>query len=141
MSDFSYFLIQINAFINCFVGVWKITTLSDLEIAICKNEGIQQFEELELGPLIRHPLVNHYFCVSSDSAGVFKISSQEILTFLTEFMDTHDGEEVKADELLDFIAKKRLVDSKEKLHVRIQSLGYVFQVLCCIARNTYSFGC
>ncbi|XP_035841835.1 protein NO VEIN isoform X2 [Helianthus annuus] len=114
---------KINAFINCFVGVRKITTLSDLETAICKNEGVQQFEELELGPLIRHPLVNHYFCVSSDSTGVFKISSQEILTFLVEFMDTHEGKEVKADELLDFIAKKLSVDSKEKLHVRIQSLG------------------
>ncbi|KAJ0787709.1 hypothetical protein HanOQP8_Chr02g0085331 [Helianthus annuus] len=117
------FELVINAFINCFVGVWKITTLSDLETAICKNEGVQQFEELELGPLIRHPLVNHYFSVSSNSTGVFKISSREILTFLVEFMDIHEGKEVKADELLDFIAKKRSVDSKEKLHVRIQSLG------------------
>ncbi|KAD5508904.1 hypothetical protein E3N88_16607 [Mikania micrantha] len=114
---------KINAFINCFVGVWKITTLSDLETAICKNEGVQQFAELELGPLIRHPLVNHYFCVSSGSSEVFKISCQEILAFLVEFMDTHIDKEVKADELLDFIAKKRSVDSKEKLHVRIQSLG------------------
>nr|XP_043628280.1 protein NO VEIN-like [Erigeron canadensis] len=114
---------KINAFINCFVGVWKITTLSDLETAICKNEGVQKFEELELGPLIRHPLINHYFCVSSDSSGVFKISGQEILNHLVEFMDTHKGKEVKADELLDFIAKKHSVDSKEKLHVRIQSLG------------------
>ncbi|KVH90986.1 protein of unknown function DUF3883 [Cynara cardunculus var. scolymus] len=113
----------INAFIHCFVEVWKITTLFDLETAICKNEGVQGFEELELGPFIRHPLINHYFCVSSDSAGVFKISSKEIISFLVEFMDAHKGEEVKADELLDFIAKKRSVDSKEMLHVRIQSLG------------------
>ncbi|KAL4591072.1 hypothetical protein LXL04_004020 [Taraxacum kok-saghyz] len=114
---------KINAFIHCFVEVWKITTLSDLETAICKNEGVQQFEELELGPLIRHPLINHYFCVSSDSTAVFKISGREILSFLVEYMDAHKGKEVKADELLDFIAKKRSVDSKEKLHVRIQSLG------------------
>lgn len=126
VNDFNLFFIQINAFINCFVGVWKITTLFDLETAICKNEGVQQFEELELGPLIRHPLINHYFCVSSDSTKVFKISGQEILRFLVEFMDVHKGKEVKADELLDFIAEKRSVDSKEKLHVRIQSLGYVF---------------
>ena len=100
-----------------------------METAICKNEGVQQFEELELGPLIRHPLINHYFCVNSDSTAVFKISGREILSFLVEYMDTHKGIEVKADELLDFIAKKRSVDSKEKLHVRIQSLGYVLQVL------------
>ncbi|CAI9290486.1 unnamed protein product [Lactuca saligna] len=114
---------KINALIHCFVEVWKITTLFDLEMAICKNEGVQQFEELELGPLIRHPLINHYFCVSSDSTAVFKISSREIISFLVEYMDIHKGKEVLVNEFLDFIANKRSVDSKEKLHVRIQSLG------------------
>ncbi|KAJ9555637.1 hypothetical protein OSB04_010251 [Centaurea solstitialis] len=108
---------KINAFIHCFVEVWKITTLFDLETAICKNEGVQGFEELELGPFIRHPLINHYFCVNSNSTEVFKISSKEIISFLVEYMNAHKGEEVKADELLDFIAKKRSVDSKEMLHV------------------------
>lgn len=101
-------------------------------MAICKNEGVQQFEELELGPLIRHPLINHYFCVSSDSTAVFKISSREIISFLVEYMDIHNGKEVLVNEFLDFIANKRSVDSKEKLHVRIQSLGYVLQFLFSI---------
>ncbi|GJW27469.1 putative histidine kinase/HSP90-like ATPase superfamily protein [Tanacetum coccineum] len=68
---------KINAFINCFIRVWKVTTLADLEAAVCKKEGVQQFEELELGPLIRHPLINYYFCVSRDSTRAFEISSQE----------------------------------------------------------------
>nr|GEW23166.1 histidine kinase-, DNA gyrase B-, and HSP90-like ATPase family protein [Tanacetum cinerariifolium] len=114
---------KINAFINCFIRVWKVTTLADLEAAICKNEGVQQFEELELGPLIRHPLINDYFCVSPDSTRAFEISSQEVLNYLVEFMGANKGAEIKADELLDFIARERSVDSKEKLHVRIQSLG------------------
>ncbi|GKD81928.1 hypothetical protein Tco_1348767, partial [Tanacetum coccineum] len=87
--------VAINAFINCFIRVWKVTTLADLEAAICKNEGDQQFEELH----------------------------QEVLNYLVEFMDANKGAEIKADELLDFIAKERSVDSKEKLHVCIQSLG------------------
>ncbi|GKA64297.1 histidine kinase-, DNA gyrase B-, and HSP90-like ATPase family protein [Tanacetum coccineum] len=113
---------KINTFINCFVEVWEIITLYDLETAICKNEGVSQYEELELGPLIRHPLVIRYFHVSSDSTGVFKISGEEIVNYLIEFMDTHKGIKVGVENLLDFIAKKRAVDSKEKLHVRIQSL-------------------
>ncbi|KAK9933157.1 hypothetical protein M0R45_020362 [Rubus argutus] len=48
---------KINAFIHCFVGVRRITSLYDLEVAICKNEGIELFEELGLGPLLRNPLV------------------------------------------------------------------------------------
>lgn len=119
------FVIQINAYINCFVEAWKITTLYDLETEICKDLGIQKFDELELGPLIRHPLIVRYFFVRSDATGVFKISGQEILNYLVEFLDTYDCKEVKVNELLDFIAKQRSVDCKKNLHVRIKSLGYV----------------
>ncbi|XP_057497767.1 protein NO VEIN-like [Actinidia eriantha] len=114
---------KINAFIHCFVAVQRITSLYDLEVAICKNEGVEQFEELELGPLVRHPLVVHYFSVSSDVTEVFKITTEEIISCLCEFMDTHKGKEIDAKEFLDFIAKKRSVTSREKLSVRIQSLG------------------
>ncbi|KAK2993282.1 hypothetical protein RJ640_022121 [Escallonia rubra] len=114
---------KINAFIHCFVGVRRITSLHDLELAICKNEGVQHFEELELGPLVRHPLVAHYFGTSSDLTEVFRITSEEIISCLVEFMDANKGKEIEAVELLDFIGKKRSVKDREKLGIRIQSLG------------------
>ena len=122
----SFFHFQINAFIHCFVGVRRITSLYDLEVAICQNEGVGRFEELEMGPLVRHPLVVHYFSVSSDVTEVFRITTEEILSYLSELMNGHKGKEIKADDLLDFIAKKKAVEGREKLAVRIQSLGYVF---------------
>lgn len=94
----------------------------DLELAICKNEGTEKFEELDLGPLVRHPLVVHYFGVSSEVKDVFKITSEEIITFLSTFM-RRKHKDIKADELLDFIAKKKSLDRKELLGVRIRSLG------------------
>ncbi|KAJ6751327.1 hypothetical protein OIU85_001822 [Salix viminalis] len=48
---------KINAFIHCFVGVRRITSIYDLEVAICKNEGIEDFEELGLGPFDETPTV------------------------------------------------------------------------------------
>ncbi|PQQ21620.1 hypothetical protein Pyn_15063 [Prunus yedoensis var. nudiflora] len=115
---------RINAYIHCFVGVRKITSLYDLELAICKNENIQQFEELGLGPLLRHPLVLHYFQVSSDTTEVFKITSEEIVFLLIGFL-THKREvtDDSVEEFLDFIVKRRSVVSKEKLGIRICSLG------------------
>ncbi|KAK1385201.1 Sacsin [Heracleum sosnowskyi] len=113
---------KVNAFIHCFVGVQKITSLYDLELAICKNEGTEKFDELDLGPLVRHPLVVHYFGVSSEVKDVFKITSVEIITFLSAFM-RKKHKDIKADELLDFIAKKKSVEREELLGVRIQSLG------------------
>ncbi|KAI5349822.1 hypothetical protein L3X38_002711 [Prunus dulcis] len=115
---------RINAYIHCFVGVRKITSLYDLELAICKNENIQQFEELGLGPLLLHPLVLHYFQVSSDTTEVFKITSEEIVFLLIGFQ-THKREvtDDSVEEFLDFIVKRRSVASKEKLGIRICSLG------------------
>ncbi|TXG72616.1 hypothetical protein EZV62_001195 [Acer yangbiense] len=114
---------KINAFIHCFVGVRKITTLYDLEEAICKNESIGTFEELELGPFLRHQLVMHYFSVNSDITEVVKITNNDIIICLCEYLDTHKKKDIKIDEFLDFIASKQSLASKEKLGARIQNLG------------------
>ncbi|XP_074337868.1 protein NO VEIN-LIKE isoform X2 [Apium graveolens] len=113
---------KINAFIHCFVGVRKITSLYDLELAICKIEGIEKFEELELGPLLRHPLVVQYFGASPDVRDVFKITSEEIISFISKLIRKKKQKDITVDELLDFIAKKKSVDKKELLSVRIRSL-------------------
>lgn len=115
----------------------KITSLYDLELAICENEGVQTFEELEFGPLVRHPLVLHYFQVSPDIKEAFRIRSEELVTHLHEFLCAHPYKEVKVDKFLDYIAEKRSLPCKEKLTVRIQSLGYVFLNLRCIHDNEF----
>lgn len=94
-------------------------------MAICENEGVEKFEELELGPLLRHPLVLHYFSVNSDVIEVLKITGEEIISFLWKFIYKCKYKEIKVEEFLDFIAKKRSVAGKEKLGIRVQSLGYV----------------
>ncbi|XP_019264189.1 PREDICTED: uncharacterized protein LOC109241829 [Nicotiana attenuata] len=114
---------KINAFIHCFVGVQRITTLYDLEVAISKNEGIEQFEELELGPLLKHPLIIHYFSVNPDMSEVSRITTEEITSLLSEFMDAEKHRKVNVDEFLNFIAVKKSAKTREKLGVRIQSLG------------------
>ncbi|XP_051130076.1 protein NO VEIN [Andrographis paniculata] len=114
---------KINAFIHCYVGARNITSLHDLEMAICEREGIEMFEELQLGPLVRHPLANHYFSVSSDAAKVYRIRTEEIITYLYEFIDLHKKKELEVDFFLDFMLKKKSVSCKEELGIRIQNLG------------------
>ena len=99
----------------------------DLEVEICKNEGIEQFEDLGLGPLLRHPLAQHYFSVNSDMTEVFKITTEEIIILLAEF--TRFRKEIEIEQFMDFIAEKRSVASKEKLGIQIQTLGYVTHLL------------
>jgi hypothetical protein len=125
--------VKVNAFIHCFVGVRRITSLYDLELATCINEGVDSFAELGLGPFLRHPLVIHYFSVRSNVTQVFKITSEEIVRFLIEFLDISTAKAVVGvEEFLEFIAKKRSVGRKELLGIRIQNLGYVMSCLSYI---------
>lgn len=113
---------KVNAFIHCFVGVRRITSLRDLDVEICKNEGVQRFDELELGPLLRHPLVIHYFLVPPETKEIVDITSEQIISYLVEYMDKVKHKSIKPEEFLDFIAEKRSLPVKEKLGVRIQNL-------------------
>ncbi|WRX18951.1 hypothetical protein QQP08_011438 [Theobroma cacao] len=45
----------------------------ELELSICENEGVKTSKTLELGPLLRHILVLHYFLLSSDNTEVTPI--------------------------------------------------------------------
>ncbi|KAH6786758.1 hypothetical protein C2S52_006310 [Perilla frutescens var. hirtella] len=112
---------KINAFIHCFVAARKVTSLYDLEVAICESEGVKQFEELQLGPLVQHPLAVHYFSLTSNVTEVYRIKTEEIVSYLCEFIDTHKKKGIKVDTFLDFICKKQSVSGWEKLCVRVQN--------------------
>lgn len=102
----------------------------DLERAICKNEGIERFEELELGPFLRYPLVMHYFSLNSDMTEVFEITSEEIVCHLAEFIAKRKRRgHFDIGELLSFIAEEKSVSGVEKLGVRIRNLGCVLSFL------------
>ncbi|KAK9072450.1 hypothetical protein SSX86_008884 [Deinandra increscens subsp. villosa] len=111
---------KVNSFIHCFVGVQKITSLHELDMAICESEGVKSFEELELGPILKHPLVVHYFSVGPDVTEICKITSEQIVAYLSIL--PRKKRKTTVDDLLDFIAKRRK-KSRENLCIRIQSLG------------------
>ncbi|CAM0876991.1 unnamed protein product [Alopecurus aequalis] len=118
------FLIEgkVNTFIHCYVAARKIVSIYDLEVEICKNEGVAQFEELGLGPFLQQPLVAHYFFVPADLSEAPKLSSEEIINCLQKFIGNSKGK-VKVESFLDYLAEQKSVSRKEKLGVRVQSLG------------------
>ncbi|CAM0876996.1 unnamed protein product [Alopecurus aequalis] len=130
------FLIEgkVNTFIHCYVAARKIVSVHDLEVEICKNEGVAQFEELGLGPFLQHPLVAHYFLVSADVSKVPKLSSEEIIKWLQKFID-NPKEKVTAENFLEYLADQKSVPGKEKLGVRVQSLGLHISFLRQARRN------
>lgn len=93
-------------------------------MAICKYECIGCFQELGLGPFLKHPLVVHYFSVPSSVTEVFKITAKEIVYFLIKFAEKPTKKEINVEQFLDFIAQKKSVKSRELLGIRVQNVGY-----------------
>ncbi|CAO2823393.1 unnamed protein product, partial [Amaranthus hypochondriacus] len=122
LHQLNYIESKINAFIRCHVAVHKITTLFDLQEALCKNEGIENFEDLELGPFLKQPLVKHYFSLTKDVIQVYEITSDQIVTYLSLFL-YKKRTNIVMEEFLDFVAKKCKVTNPQVLGLRIQSLG------------------
>ena len=131
-------ILQVNSFINCFVAVQKITSLHDLVLAICENEGITRFEELELGPILKHPLVVHYFSIGPDVTEICKITAEQIVAYLSIL--PRKQKKITVDDLLEFIAMKRKKNG-ENLCIRIQSLGYGFYVCFSTYLDYYKNDC
>ncbi|KAI3925956.1 hypothetical protein MKW98_028092 [Papaver atlanticum] len=119
---------RVNSYMDCFVLARRFTSVYDLEIAICKSEGIEKFEGLKLGPLLKHPVVLQYFSVPPDVKQVHKITSETIVTNFVEFVHSCDGEvspevnkitSVKKKKFLQFLASKEAVAHPARLGVRI----------------------
>ncbi|EPS73278.1 hypothetical protein M569_01478, partial [Genlisea aurea] len=112
---------KVNAFILCFIAVEKITSLYELEIALCKSEGVSRYEELELGPLFRHPIVMKYFSLSGDLTQVYRIRTEQIISYLHEFIKTHKNDKPSRRKFLNFMSDKESVSCSEKLCIRIEN--------------------
>ncbi|XP_020529013.1 uncharacterized protein LOC18443902 isoform X1 [Amborella trichopoda] len=114
---------KVNAFIHCFVGVRRITTLYELNSEVCKSEGLDNFEDLTLGPLLQNPLVRDYFSVASDVMEFPKITSQDIISHLSDFMNICKDDDIQVKGFLAFLARKLAFKDPAKLCIRIESLG------------------
>ncbi|OMO71017.1 Leucine-rich repeat, typical subtype [Corchorus capsularis] len=113
---------RVNVFIQCFILVRRITTVYELEMAICENEGVSTFEKLEIGPLLRHPLALRSFALNPDAKEVLKITSDDIIAHLQEYMEGHETQDIFLNEFLDFVAEKQAVASRENLGIHIRNL-------------------
>jgi hypothetical protein len=118
-------------FVDTLVGFMGVGWVSDAANPLSspssgsghRRKGVDWFEDLEMGPVVKVPSCCALYSVSSHVKQVFKITIEEILNYLSEFMNTSKLNKFSADEFLDFIGKKRKVDGRDKLSVRIQNFG------------------
>lgn len=114
---------QVNAMIHSYMAARKIATLFDLSQDLAREEGVKEFEDLGLGPLLCHELVVQYF---SPPAGIKvpKISAGEVIKHLAHCLGHQSKDKLQVESFLSYVANQRSLPSPEHLCVRIQSLGY-----------------
>jgi hypothetical protein len=101
-----------------------MVTLYDLSIDLALEEGVSEFEDLGLGPLLCHKLVVQYF---SPPAGVplHKITTLEVIEHLARFVPKFTKSALSPDAFASFLTNRLSVPSVAYLHIRLQDLRYV----------------
>lgn len=96
-----------------------------MDVAICVDERVSQFEILGMGPLLRHPLIAHYFSISLSTKDFCKIKTEEIYASLSKFMSKRQSlPSLKS--FMDHLMEEYAVSNKEKLGLNIRSFGWVY---------------
>lgn len=106
-----------------YLSARKIATLYDLSNDLASEEGVNDYEDLGLGPLLCHELIAHCF---SPPIGVeiHKITAAEVIQYLAYYIGHQPKESLKVESFLSYVTSQRSLASPEHLCLRIQSLGY-----------------
>ena len=120
--------------IRIFCWMSPITTIYELERALISAENVSTFEELRMGPLIKHPLVAKFFQPPDNLQEIPEITAHQIQKTLMKFLDktmkqaAARGEKHSLEEFLDFFTKSVSKPSPHHLCVRITSFPLAIQV-------------
>lgn len=133
-SQFSKLHGRIDELIKIYCMYTPVTSLHELGIALACSEKVSSYEELHLGPLIKHPRARDYFKPPDDVECAPEITVQQLHGHLTKLVDkTKRGSKHSLEDYLEFVRKKYGLESVAHLCLRIQSFPLLIQVL----KNSY----
>ncbi len=109
-----------------------ITTLHDLSVAIAQVEDVTDYEDLGMGPIIKHPTVRDLFKPPDNLNKPPEISLHKLYKYLMRMMDNRADRrrERKStlEDYLEFVRKKEGLETIQHLCVRVRSYPLLLQV-------------
>ena len=135
---------RIAELIRIFCWMSPITSLYELNRALVASESVSMFEELRLGPLIKHPSVAKFFQPPPDLQDIPEITAHQIQKVLMKFLDktrkaAAKGEKHSVEDFLEFFAKHVSKPSPHHLCVRITSFPLAIQVNNCVHKRLFEY--
>ncbi|XP_055510244.1 uncharacterized protein wu:fj29h11 isoform X2 [Leucoraja erinacea] len=122
---------EIVTFIEAFESIRCVCTLYELSQCLAALKNKKNFEELNLGPLCKHPHVHRIFKVPSSlkDEDIFEIETVDILQSLNTYRRSKRGCKIDLAEFIKYLADGYHCDSPYDLGIRITSIGLSISTL------------
>ncbi|XP_076616737.1 uncharacterized protein LOC143339417 isoform X1 [Chaetodon auriga] len=136
LKDLQYLMREVNMFIESTESVTSICTLYELGQSLAGLKDKKHFEELNLGPLCKLPLVHRMFKIDSNTKDddIHQIETIDILKQLRIFRRQQNKPKVDLAEFMKYLADHYNCDSPYELGVRIHSIGLPIATLMKVSR-------
>ncbi|XP_068439866.1 uncharacterized protein [Clinocottus analis] len=136
LKDLQYVMREINMFIESSVAVTSICTLYELGQSLAGLKDKKRYEELNLGPLCKLPLVHRMFKIDSNTKDddIHQIQTIDILKQIRVFRRQQSKPKVDLAEFMKYLADHYNCDSPYELGVRIHSIGLPIATLLKVSR-------
>uniref|UniRef100_A0A3B4B300 HTH OST-type domain-containing protein n=1 Tax=Periophthalmus magnuspinnatus TaxID=409849 RepID=A0A3B4B300_9GOBI len=127
LKDLQYTIREVNMFLEATASVSCVCTLYELGQALAALKDKKRYEELNLGPLCKLPLVHRMFKINSNTKDddIQQIKTVDILQHLRNFRRTNANNRIKIDlaDFMKYLSDQYNCDSPYELGIRIHSVA------------------
>uniref|UniRef100_A0A3Q3NAZ7 Protein NO VEIN-like n=1 Tax=Mastacembelus armatus TaxID=205130 RepID=A0A3Q3NAZ7_9TELE len=136
LKNLQYIMREINMFIESTETVTSICTLYELGQSLAGLKDKKRYEELNLGPLCKLPLIHRMFKIDSNTKDddIQQIETIDILKQLRVFRRKNNMPKVDLAEFMKYLVDHYNCDSPYQLGVRIHSVGLPIATLQKVSR-------
>ncbi|XP_038160259.1 protein NO VEIN isoform X3 [Cyprinodon tularosa] len=136
LHNLLYLTREINMFIEASEAVTSICTLYELGQSLAGMKDKKRFEELNMGPLCKLPLVHRMFKIDSDTRDddIYEIETVDILKQINVFRKRHSKQRLDLAEFLQHLADHYNCESPYELGIRINGFGLPISSLIKVSR-------
>ncbi|KAG9350267.1 hypothetical protein JZ751_026621 [Albula glossodonta] len=116
---------EVDLYIESAEAVQTVCTLYELGQSLASLKNMKRFEELNLGPLCKRPLVHKMFKIASTTKDddIHQIETVDILRSLRVFKRKQTKEKVDLVEFMKYLADQYNCESPYEVGIRIQSIA------------------
>ncbi|MEQ2261718.1 hypothetical protein XENORESO_014717, partial [Xenotaenia resolanae] len=136
LKNLLYLTREINMFIEATEAVTSICTLYELGQSLAGLKDKKRYEELNLGPLCKLPVIHRMFKIDSNTKDddIHEIETVDILKQINIFRRRNSKQRLDLAEFLKHLADHYSCDSPYKLGIRIHGFGLPISSLIKVSR-------